>query len=232
MSKFLPLDPLAWLTNTFLRHGGLFVTATDTGVGKTYLSCLIANEFRENGLDVGVMKPCESGSNDDAERLKRASASRDPLSLIRPYRFKAALAPGLAAELEGRTISLKMIRQTFRDLRAKHDGILVEGAGGLMVPLSKTEMVVDLAKRLALPILIVSRPGLGTINHSLLSLAEARRRGLTPAAVLINGKSASGDLSVAGNAAAIARYGKVPVIGPLKWGLKSLAGTKLWMPPR
>src|SRR4051812_40905540 len=98
MTTYWPVDALTWLTNTFLRHGGLFVTGTDTDVGKTYVSCLLARALSENGHKVGVMKPAESGGNRDAELLKKASGSAASLKAIRPYRFKAALAPGLAAE--------------------------------------------------------------------------------------------------------------------------------------
>jgi dethiobiotin synthetase len=230
MPTVWPIDPLTWLTNNFLRHGGLFVTGTDTGIGKTYVGCLLARELAENGHTVGVMKPAESGANNDAEMLKRASRSTAPLSRIRPYRFKAALAPGLAAEREGRKLSLEKIRAEFGRLAKGHDGVLVEGAGGLLVPLAGEALVADLAALLGLPLLIVARPGLGTINHSLLTLAEARRRGLSTVAVLLNGRAAKGDISALGNAEAIARYGKVPVIGPLAWRARSLGQARLWMP--
>jgi dethiobiotin synthetase len=231
MNKFWPVDSLTWLTNTFLRHGGLFITGTDTDVGKTYVGCMLARDLRQNGHIVGVMKPAESGANKDAELLKRASGSRASLAQIRPYHFRAALAPGLAAELEGKRVSLPQIKRGFKRLLAGHDGVLVEGAGGLLVPLAGPALVVDLAVQLGLPLLIVARAGLGTINHSLLTLSEARRRGLRPAAVVLNGKAVPGDLSARGNAQAIARYGKVPVIGPLPWKSKSLADAVLTLPP-
>jgi dethiobiotin synthetase len=225
-----PFDSFAWLRGQFLRQGGIFVTGTDTGVGKTYVACLLARSLRLDGCRVGVMKPAESGGNRDAELLKKASGTKTPIAEIRPYRFKAALAPGLAAEAEARRVSLSRIGSGFRRIQAAHDGVLVEGAGGLLVPLAGQAMVADLAELLELPLLIVARPGLGTINHSLLSLSEARRRGLKPAAVVLNGKSAFNDASVAGNARAIARYGKVPVIGPLKWGAKNLASAPFSLP--
>lgn len=231
MKNVWPIDPLTWLTNTFLRHGGLFVTGTDTDVGKTWVACLLARELRENGHKVGVMKPAESGMNQDAVLLKKASGSSAPLRRIRPYHFKAALAPALAAAAEGKMVKLGTIRRAFQGLRRTHDGVLVEGAGGLLVPLSRDALVADLAVILGLPLLVVARPGLGTINHSLLTLSEARRRGLRPAAVVLNGRHKAGDRSVLGNAQAIVKYGKVPVIGPLGWLAPSLGPTPFLMPP-
>jgi dethiobiotin synthetase len=224
------MNALNFLQRRFLKKGGFFVSGTDTGIGKTYVSCLLAGELRGLGLEVGVMKPAESGSNSDARKLKAASGSKEPLALINPYRFKDPLAPGLAAEREGRSVHLGRIVSCYRLLAKGKDGMLVEGAGGLLVPLSGPKLVADLASRLGLPLLLVARAGLGTINHSLLSLAEARRRGLKVAAVLLNGKSLRKDLSRQGNAAAIARYGKVPVIGPLSWGSKSLKNADLRLP--
>jgi dethiobiotin synthetase len=230
MKRYWPVDSLTWLTNTFLRHAGLFVSGTDTGVGKTFVGCLLAEELRLNGHSVAVMKPAESGANNDAELLKAASKCRASLAQIRPYRFKAALAPAMAAELEGKKVSLARIKSLFRTLSRGHDGVLVEGAGGLMVPLNGELLVADLALQLGLPLLLAARPGLGTINHCLLCLSEARRRGLKVAAVILNGKSDSTDDSVSRNAAAIVKYGKVPVIGPLKWKAKSLGSAPLLLP--
>jgi dethiobiotin synthetase len=211
------------LVSIFMRHKGLFITGTDTGVGKTYVACLLARQWRREGLRVGVMKPAESGANRDALLLKRAAASSAPLSQIRPYYFKAALAPGLAAIKEGKRISLKRMVKGLKALQTGQDGVLVEGAGGLLVPLAGKLLVADLALACRLPLLIVARAGLGTINHTLLTLAEARRRGLNVAAVVLNGPVKATDESVSGNAAAIKRLGKVPVFGPLSKGSSSLS---------
>lgn len=232
METSWPIDALTLLANSFLRQGGLFITGTDTAVGKTYLGCLLARELTLAGHRVGVMKPAESGANNDAELLRSASGSRAAMTEIRPYHFKAALAPGLAAELEKKTLKLSKIASAYKKLQKGQDGVLVEGAGGLMVPLAGEALVADLASQLGLPLLIVARPGLGTINHSLLTLAEARRRGLKVAALVLNGKFKASDASVGGNARAIACFGKVPVIGPLAWGAKTLGKAPLLMPPR
>ncbi len=214
----MPLARLPdFLRRAFLRHGGLFVTGTDTGVGKTHVACWLARELAASGIRVGVMKPAESGSNRDALMLRRASGTAAPLSLIRPFHFKAPLAPALAAAREGRKLSLAKLMRAFHGLKASHQGLVVEGAGGLLVPMSGHKMVADVAGMMRLPLLLVARPGLGTINHTLLSLAEARRRGLKVACVVLNGRLKKGDISARSNPAAIARYGKVKVVGPLPW---------------
>lgn len=215
-------SPLNLIRGAFLRHGGIFVTGTDTGVGKTYVACLLARELKSSGLKVGVMKPAESGANQDAELLRRASGTLTPLDQIRPYHFKAPLAPGLAAAKEGAQVDMERLRRAFKAIQKAHDGVLVEGAGGLLVPMAGKKLVADLAKSLGLPLIIIARPGLGTINHSLLSLAEARRRGLEVLAVILNGRAKKSDLSAAGNAAAIAKFGKVKVLGPLAWKTRRL----------
>lgn len=230
MNKTWPVDPLTYLTSTFLKYEGFFISGTDTGIGKTHVACMLARGLKAEGHRVAVMKPCESGSNDDAARLKKASGSAAPLAAIRPYHFRAPLAPALAAAAEKRRVSLPRLKTAFKALKAGHDGILVEGAGGLMVPLSGEQLVSDLAVMLGLPLLLVARPGLGTINHSLLSLAEARRKGLRVCAVVLNGKRPTNDPSVRGNARAIAHYGKVPVIGPIPWGQKAWGAAELLMP--
>jgi dethiobiotin synthetase len=210
------------LRSLFKKHRGLFITGTDTGIGKTYVACLLARDWSMAGLDVGVMKPAESGSNRDAVLLKKASGTGDSLEEIRPYHFKAALAPGLAAAREHKSVSLARLLRGLRALQGRHDGVIVEGAGGLLVPLAGPLLVADFALKTRLPLLIVARPGLGTINHCLLTLSEARRRGLKVAAVVLNGRFKAGDSSVVGNAKAIQKYGKVKVFGPLAWKAKSL----------
>jgi dethiobiotin synthetase len=211
------------LSKIFKRHKGLFVTGTDTDVGKTYVACLLARQWVKEGLRVGVMKPAESGGNQDAALLKRAAGSQAALEQIRPYYFKAALAPGVAAAKEGRRVSLARIVKGLKALQQGQDGVLLEGAGGLLVPLSGELLVADLARECRLPLLIVARAGLGTINHTLLTLAEARRRGLAVAAVVLNGRAKAGDASPRHNADSIKKLGKVPVFGPLSWGAKSLS---------
>jgi dethiobiotin synthetase len=176
------------------KSKGIFITGTDTGVGKTYVARGIARTLTRDGIDVGVMKPAETGCRrrsgqlmpDDAIRLMNATGGRDPLDLVNPYRFSKSLAPSVAAELVGKTIRPARIVNSFQALSRKHDFMIVEGAGGIMVPLSGKYLYLDLAAALRLPIVIVARPGLGTINHTLLTISTLKKRRLRIAGFVMN----------------------------------------------
>jgi dethiobiotin synthetase len=173
---------------------GLFVTGTDTGVGKTYVSAGIATALRFRGVDVGVMKPTETGCRmrsgrlvpRDALLLMKSALVKDPLSLVNPFRFGKPLAPSVAAEQDGKKIDPDKILKAFHALRERHDFMIVEGAGGIMVPLCGQYTYLDLACTMGLPVLIVARPGLGTINHTLLSIAALKGRNIAIAGIVIN----------------------------------------------
>ncbi|MGN7469255.1 dethiobiotin synthase [Brevibacillus sp. SAFN-007a] len=204
------------------EFAGLFVAGTDTEVGKTVVTAGIAAALRERGSDVGVWKPVQSGAlaheeTSDAFRLRAGSGVGDLCEEIAPLAFSAPLTPWLAAKAEGRTLTLDEVVAGGPSLMAKHDWLLVEGAGGLAVPLTETEMMVDVAVRLQLPLLLVARAGLGTINHTLLSVWYARSRGLEVAGVILNAATMATDRSVATNAAMIERYGNVSVWGTLPY---------------
>jgi dethiobiotin synthetase len=188
---------------------GLFVTGTDTAVGKTEVACALLAEARARGLDAVGMKPAQSGVTGgeprDAERLRAASGEAEPLQAICPHSFAAPLAPAVAARLEGKTIALADVVGAARALAARHAAVLVEGAGGLLVPLTDRETYADLAVALALPVLVVARAGLGTVNHTALTVEALRRRGLAVAAIVLNRTAAEDDPSVPHNAAEIAR---------------------------
>ncbi|MBI3323500.1 MAG: adenosylmethionine--8-amino-7-oxononanoate transaminase [Candidatus Omnitrophica bacterium] len=215
-------------------RSGLFVTGTDTGVGKTVVTAALARALRRRGVDVGVMKPVATGCrrrngtlhSGDAERLLRASGASDSLDLVCPYRFEPPVAPLVALRqaqgerksvrgelVEPRTVSLDRIEEAFRELARRHEVVLVEGIGGLLVPLSGRHTVADLARRLGLPVLIVARAGLGTINHTLLTLETARSDGLEVAGVVLNGFSGRPTLAEKTNPAVIRRLGNVPLWG-------------------
>lgn len=203
--------PLAAL----LRGPGYFVSGTDTGVGKTWVACRLAEAARARGWRVGVLKPAESGGGGDAAALVRAAGCALPMQLVRPYAFRRPLAPAVAARAEGKRVRLDRIAAAYRLVRSASDFTLVEGAGGLLVPYAPGLDGAGIAKALGLPLLLVARAGLGTLNHSLLSLEAARRRGLQVAAVVLNRCTPLGDPSLASNAAVLARLGKVRVYGPL-----------------
>ena len=180
------------------RARGLFVTGTDTGVGKTVVACALAAWCRHQGLDVGVMKPVATGGipmreggrarwvSQDAIRLVRAAGVADPWSLVNPVCFREPVAPWTAARLARTTIRLGRLLEAFRALCVRHEFVIVEGVGGLLVPLNARATVADLARRFMLPVLLVSRPGLGTLNHTLLSLAGVRGAHLVLAGVVVN----------------------------------------------
>jgi dethiobiotin synthetase len=173
---------------------GIFVTGTDTGVGKTYVARGIARTLKQTGIDVGVMKPAETGCHRRAGRLVPADAAGlmrsarvdDRLELVNPYQFSRPLAPSLAAAREGKRIDPDRIITSFRTLSRRHDFMIVEGAGGIMAPLSGDYLFLDLAADLRLPVMIVSRPGLGTINHTLLTISAIKARGLKICGIVIN----------------------------------------------
>jgi dethiobiotin synthetase len=171
---------------------GLFITGTDTGVGKTLVAAALARYFYSRGLKVGVMKPCETGvcdarqPGDDARLLRWAAGSCDDEQAMAPYRLKAALAPSLAAGREGVIIDPVHIADCFATICAGKDLVVVEGAGGLMVPIRGGYLMADLVRQLDLPLLVVSRASLGTINHTLLTIFAARAMELPLAGFMIN----------------------------------------------
>ena len=172
---------------------GVFVTGTDTGVGKTLVACALVRGLRSLGLDVGVMKPVETGVGAagprDAIALREAAGVDDPLELVCPFALALPAAPTVAAAAEGRRIDLEVIRRAFATLASRHGCVVVEGAGGLLVPVSDGASMADLARELGLPLLVVARASLGTINHTLLTLEAARTRGLRVAGIVISHSS-------------------------------------------
>jgi dethiobiotin synthetase len=172
---------------------GIFITGTDTGVGKTIVAAALARLLRMNGVNVGVMKPVTSGCrevegrlvSDDAMLLCR-SAGVDCCSDVAPYLLREPLAPAEAAKLDGVRIDFSTIRSSYDSLASDRDYMIVEGAGGLMVPLAGGLLVADLIKELGLPVLVVARPNLGTINHTVLTCFSAQQMGLAVAGVIIN----------------------------------------------
>lgn len=164
---------------------GIFITGTDTGVGKTVVSVGIASSLQKRGIDVGVMKPIQCGG-DDAEFLKKNLQLKDELSLINTYYAKGPFVPTVAFRKASLEIDPSRIIANFNQLKERHQFVVVEGVGGLLVPIKEDYFVSDLVLDLGLPLIIVSRPGLGTINHTLLTLKTARECGLEVIGVIIN----------------------------------------------
>jgi dethiobiotin synthetase len=182
--------------------GGLFVTGTDTGVGKTVVSCALVRALRERGVDAGAMKPIETGVGPegplDAIALRDAAGASDPLEDVCPQRFALPAAPNVAAKAESRRVDLNAIRSALARIAKRRDLVVVEGAGGLLVPIRDGVTMADLAQDMGLPLLIVARASLGTINHTLLTLEAAAGHGLPVVGVVIS--HAGGELSAADTA--------------------------------
>ncbi len=173
---------------------GIFIIGTDTGVGKTVVGAGLALCLRDRGIKVGVMKPVATGCmssnrhlySQDAIYLFEAAENEYPL-LSNPIRFRNPLAPHVASQIEKKPVDLKKIFWAYREIRQIYDFIIVEGIGGLLVPFSDNYFVADLVKEFALPVVIVARTGLGTINHTLLTVQAARNRGLSIKGIILNG---------------------------------------------
>ena len=197
---------------------GLFVTATDTGVGKTWVACALARAAVRRGLRVATMKPCETGDGDDGARLLEAAGRPLDPSLARPYRFHLPASPEVAARAEGAAVDPAHLAHCYAQLAAAADFTIVEGAGGLYVPLAPGLLMADLAVRLGLPLLIVARASLGTVNHTLLTLEAARARRLAVAGVVLCRAVDSAGPEESTNPDAIATYGRVPILGTFPHG--------------
>jgi dethiobiotin synthetase len=202
---------------------GIFITGTDTGVGKTFFSCGLAALFKANGCRVGVMKPAETGCvekdgqlfPDDAWRLKAASGSVEPIDRICPYRLPEPLAPSLAAERAGVKVDIDHLLAVCSEISAKHDVTLVEGAGGLMVPLAASFTFADFARVAKLPVVVVAANKLGVINHLLLTLEHACCTGLRTLGYVLNRTSGEISLAAQTNREALSRMTGVPCWGEL-----------------
>lgn len=173
---------------------GIFITGTDTGVGKTLVASALALLLRNRGIRVAAMKPVTSGCSEengilvsDDARLLAFSTGQEENEDLAPYRLRHPIAPSAAAEIDGVTIDFFTIENALSRLEENHTFVIVEGAGGLMVPLSGGLLVADLVNRLGLPILIVARPDLGTVNHTILTCFAARQLGIDVKGVVING---------------------------------------------
>lgn len=194
---------------TVSRGTRLFVTGTDTGVGKTWMSCALLRWGREAGLRSAGLKAAESGNGGDQDALLEAAGGGQAETCR--YRFAPEVAPGVAADDEGVEIDFQVIAKQVDELR-DFDLVIVEGAGGWMVPMGRGRTVADLAETLRLPVLVVARAGLGTINHSVLTADAIERRNLRVAAVALSMKPED-DLALATrNRDEIAKMIQAPVI--------------------
>jgi dethiobiotin synthetase len=207
----------------------LLITGTDTGIGKTTLASAIAAALRARAIDVGVIKPVETGCEPgpdgimvpaDGLQLRWAAGRDDPLERVCPYRFRAPLAPSVAAKLDGVTLALSDVVDSVKTVVATCDLALVEGAGGLLVPLTETATFADLARACDLRLLVVVGNRLGALNHARLTLDWAKTADLDVVGYVVNTLGAADDLAARTNIDVLHRLcgpslGVFPHIGQL-----------------
>ncbi|WP_456416208.1 dethiobiotin synthase [Methanocaldococcus sp.] len=168
----------------------IFVTGTDTGVGKTYVSAILAENLKKMGVNVGYLKPVETGGREDTLTLKNVLKNDDDLDLMNPINLKLPLSPNIAFDVENVHLTLdeikKKIKNAYKTLKNKYDFLIVEGAGGVYVPIKENFLMSDLIKFLNLDAVVISRPNLGTINHTLLTIEHLRNKNINVRGVIIN----------------------------------------------
>ena len=204
---------------------GIFVTATGTGVGKTLVASGLVRCLIQQGIDVGVMKPIETGVSrsrklqSDGARLRKAAGARDPITDVCPYVFRLPVAPLSAAQAEGKTVQMATILRTFRTLHQKHTFMVVEGVGGTYVPITQTLNLSDLIYQMKLPAIVVGQSGLGGINHALLTLHALRDRNIPVVALVLNQqrpvRTKIAHAQERSTVNLLRRLAGVPVVGPL-----------------
>jgi dethiobiotin synthetase len=197
-----------------MRSHAVFITGTDTGVGKTVVTALLLAHLRARGRPAIAMKPISCGDRHDAHLFHGLADCRVPFDRINPIHFQKPLAPLAAARMERRHWDVAIVQSAFCSLGSTFSPVLVEGIGGLLVPLKRGYAVADMVKDLRLPLLIVARPGLGTLNHTALTVEAARSRGIRVLGIIFN--SASGrapDLAERTNAKVIEQVCSVKLLG-------------------
>ena len=205
----------------FRRGRGVFITGTNTEVGKTVVAGAIARCLRAAGVRVGVFKPVATGCSwrreglvsEDAEFLSHCSGLAEPLEVINPVRYHEAVAPLVASERSGVEADWSEVRRSYNYLAGRSEAMVVEGIGGVMVPLGRDYLVLDLMEEMALPVVVVSSSRLGAINDTLLTLSACRGRGLEVLGVVINGYEAEGaSLAQETNPRVISEVGRVRLL--------------------
>ncbi len=213
------------------RVRGVFITGTDTDVGKTVVAAGLTAALRSQNLRAAYFKPVQSGCQEENGRLLASDARlaqtmaglAEPLAVLTPVVLKLPLAPAVAAAQAGVRIDLELIAKAYRDLASRYDFLVVEGAGGLYVPLVDNDfLVLDLARWLGLPVVVVARPGLGTINHTVMTVKTVEQAGLPVVGSIINQYPEHPNLAARTNPEVIEAISgrpilaKVPVIADLE----------------
>ncbi len=210
---------------------GIFITGTDTGVGKTLVATGIVRWLRTQGIDAVPMKPVQTGADKRGGKLiapdlafclaaSGLQPGPDEIRLMSPYLYESACSPHLAGRMNGRYPEISALKDCADTLLLRHQAIIVEGAGGIMVPLNEKDTMLDLMKTLGYPVVLVSRVGLGAINHALLSIQALRAAGLEPIGIVFNQAeppSLENRFIEEDNPKTIARLGRVQVLGKMDY---------------
>lgn len=203
-----------------MQSSSIFITGTDTGCGKTVVSAALVKSFTNQGINCGYMKPisCGKKSDSDAVLIKKLCGLKDSISEINPITFSLPLSPYAAAKRAKRRLTKKGIRnklvKSFTSLSKKHEMLIVEGVGGALVPITKDYLVADLIKDLKIPTIIVARAGLGTLNHTLLTIEALRKRKIKILGIIMNGYTGK-ELSEKDNAEIIEQISGIPILTKL-----------------
>ncbi|GAB4411735.1 MAG: dethiobiotin synthase [Thermodesulfovibrionales bacterium] len=201
---------------------GFFITGTDTGVGKTVITGAIIKALHSIGINACAAKPVETGCHRDGNILypsdgmflKRVARMDESINHITPYCFETPAAPSVASDMEGKAVDIPAIIGEFNSLLETYQAIVVEGVGGILVPIMSDYFVIDLIRELGLPLIVVSRPSLGTINHTLLTVNYALKEGIEVSGIIINfSRPAEGTIAEKTNPALLEQISPVPVIG-------------------
>ena len=203
-----------------------FITGIDTGIGKTFCSSLLLSAVKQKGIDAGYMKPVETGvetGKDGSKKyidglyVKKYCDLKESLDVITPYTFRLPLSPYAALKKEGGELCIKEILFKFYELNKIHDYMIVEGAGGMLVPLKRGHFMIDIAKYLDAGVVLVTKAGLGMINQTLLSIEYALNKGIKMSGIIINNVLSENDESVSSNKEILCEFTDVPVIGEIPY---------------
>jgi dethiobiotin synthetase len=201
----------------------LFLTGTDTNVGKSYVAALLVRAWRAVGRDCVGLKPICCGDRGDATLLHAAAEGAIALNDVNPVWLRTPAAPYTASLIENRAIDLALIRESFGRARSAHEGLIVEGAGGWLVPIARDYFVADLAAEFGLPVAIVVANRLGALNHALLTVAAVRARGLECAGLILNHPSPEEDIATTTNRGILEEFAGVPILAEVAHGQRGLA---------
>ena len=203
-----------------------FITGIDTNIGKTFVSLLLLLAFKRRGLKTGYMKLVETGVkiNEDGSKnyldgvyVKKYGGLSEEPDIITPYTFQSPLSPYAALKEEGGDLCIKEILFKFYDLNKAYDYMLVEGAGGMLVPLKKKHFMIDIAKYIDAGIILVTKAGLGMINQTLLNIEYAKSRDIGISGIIINNVLNENDESVSSNKEILGEFTDVPIIGDIPY---------------